>query len=477
MEHFKNTIDSEALDLDLDLDQYDLTENEHDNEEERLQIDGEPNNDDDEILSDLSDLFGEDDHLLELTVDTRELTLNDVPFDRDLKYINVAGGSGQVDEKAMRLVRKLVLTEGDENANGRRRRDRPRKPKKETEDGISSRRRRGYAVEVDDNSSRGHDESTDRGSRRRHNVVEGKGKREKENEKDDKLWRPKLMVRPLRNPVESSSDVVHELGVKVNSANATDGLKEIIRQRLNEKPHSLRPIQKVSQPRARASSGLSHTEPRSYFEAVDNNSSSAIGRVHPPLTSKQANSSEDYEQRVDRHAYYSQDVYGSMSGHRGHRGGRGRGRGGGRHRGDRHMQPEDTQYYSQDNISYAHPAEAYPSNNYSKKHNFHNRRSPYAESGNDVGYIHEQQPIQQSGDFADTNDYLDPNQQLRVSAPEFTPSYLSKPNSQTTSFASTYTSKGHHTKASVEEFTPWYLGQPNPSAPEFVPSFLLKGSS
>ena len=63
------------------------------------------NDDDDEaeeVLSDLSDIFEEDAHLLkplsfnntnrQNSANKRgELTLDDVPFDRDLKYINVAG--------------------------------------------------------------------------------------------------------------------------------------------------------------------------------------------------------------------------------------------------------------------------------------------------------------------------------------------------------------------------------------------------
>ena len=482
MENFKNTTDFEALDLDLDLDQYDLTENEQDNEEENVQLDDEPNNDDAEVLSELSDLFEEDEHLLQLAVDTRELTLNDVPFDRDLKYINVAGGSGQVDEKAMRLVRKLVLTEGDEKANGRRRRDRPHKPKKETaDDGISSRRRRGHAVEIDESSSKGHEEGADRSSRRRRNGLEGRGKRENEKEKDDKLWRPKLMVRPPRNPAESSSGVVDDLGVKDND---TDELKEIIRQRLNEKPHSLRPIQKVSQPRARASPGLSgSSEPYVPTGAIDTSSATVFGRMRPPFNSKQSNSTVEYEQGAD-HVYYPQEAYDSgTSGQRGHghRSSRGRGRGAGRHRGDKHLQQsEDTQYYSQEHLNYVHPTEAYSSTNYSKKQNhMHNRRNFYADSDSSAGYVQEQKFVQQSDSgFADINDYMDPNQQLRVTAPEFTPSFLSKPNSQAnTSAAPSYTNKGQSSKTSAEEFTPSYLGQPNPSAPEFVPSFLLKGSS
>lgn len=65
---------------------------------------------DDDDLSDLSDFFEEDAHLLSLRVEVQELTLDEVPYDRDLKYINVAAGSRptpKIDGKQLKAIRAL----------------------------------------------------------------------------------------------------------------------------------------------------------------------------------------------------------------------------------------------------------------------------------------------------------------------------------------------------------------------------------
>ena len=525
------------LDFNLDIEQYDLDdhqENEN-NDEDEFELDGEEV-DDDEVLSDLSDIFEQDAHLLQLAVDTRELALDDVPFDRDLKYINVAGGSGQVDEKAMRRVRKLVLTDGDETKE-RRRRDHNRPPRKENND-AANRRRRGYGVEIDEDT---------KPSYNRANTASGEG-RGKKGMDSDKLWRPKLMTRPISASMEKNNGSIAQPEVD-NASNQGDNSstysKEATRESSTSRYRSKdrkTTVQKLSQLRPSKGSKDSSYSYRGQRDTDVDYSGTGAGEYESqhgsfPRTSHANNrmyytnkgtveglveSSEGIEAQHHTAAVDSR-YEGSSAGGRGHggrshhRGGRaavvsegrgGRGRGSGRnsthqsresrsshrHRRDEFLvddPPESSSDVVDDSSSNYQSVYPYSTNSYNKRGGRHANSSHRSGASAHDSRTHYQARYAKSAAVAaadgnimnhDTHPsesvneyhYVDPNQQLRVTAPEFTPfstqqSYSSNTNTKLNPQPKEFVPSVYsHSNASASSEVSLEL---RPQAPEFVPSF------